>query len=510
MTDEKTIVFGLDGAHFELIKPWIDEGYLPNIERIVRDGITADLESVLPPVTSPNWKAYGTGKNPGKIGIFWWENVDTENQRVYYPSERKHTNTEFWELIAEEEPVGVLGVPTTYPPKPVEPFFVAGAPDGKEDGYTHPPCIEEIIENRFDYRVLKQRRIKDDKEAAAQEIMDLIDMRFTAARALFEEYNVSFLQATTFYLNSLHHFLWDGEYTKQAWNLIDDHLEPFLEDGHNVILMSDHGSNEIQIVFHVNAWLEREGYLTLDTTTADALYRLGINTDRISRIAGAVGARNIVKRLAPRWLRNRIPDEEGELKRESKTDNVDWTATTAIASGQGPIYLTANPSDPDYEHIRTELIDRLETLTDTDGDPVADAVYRGEDIYKGPYLDEAPDIVVDQAAYVHIPGGIGRDAVFTTPSEDAWRAENKREGLLAAHGPAFAEAGPDCLSILDLAPTLLHLHGCPVPMDMDGEVRGSLFAEGTPADERSVNYTSTAEREREIRRIRRVTRRANL
>jgi predicted AlkP superfamily phosphohydrolase/phosphomutase len=67
----KTIVFGLDGAHFELIKPLLKSGQLPNINSVISSGVTADLQSVLPPVISPNWKAYLTGKNPGKIGIYW-------------------------------------------------------------------------------------------------------------------------------------------------------------------------------------------------------------------------------------------------------------------------------------------------------------------------------------------------------------------------------------------------------------------------------------------------------
>ena len=506
MSDQSTVVFGLDGAHFELLEPWIDAGHLANIEQVIKSGVSADLESVLPPVTSPNWKAYSTGKNPGKIGIFWWENVDTEAERVYYPENRKHENTEFWELIANDEPVGVLGVPTTYPPKLVDEFLVAGAPDSEDDGYTHPPELESELEERFDYRVLKQSRIKDNKEAAATEILELIDMRFTAAHALFEKHDVSFLQATTFYLNSLHHFLWDDEYTKQAWEIIDEHLGKFLNDGHNVVLMSDHGSNEVRTVFHVNTWLEQEGFLTLETDLADTLYRLGINTDRISRLADILGARRLVKQLAPRWILDNVPNSEGELKRESKTENVDWEETTAIASGQGPVYLTLDRSNPDYDKVRSNLIDRLENLSGPEGNPVADNVYRGENVYEGPYLNEAPDIVIDQAKSVHIPGGIGREMIFTSPGEDGWKAENKRKGLFAAQGPAFADNSPDQLSILDLAPTLLHLHNRPVPRDMDGKVCKSIFAESSPPRDRSVTYVSASNREQEIKRIRQVAR----
>jgi predicted AlkP superfamily phosphohydrolase/phosphomutase len=506
MPENRTIVFGIDGAHFELIEPWIEAGKLPNIGRVIDTGVTADLQSVLPPVTSPNWKAYATGKNPGKIGIFWWENIDVENERVHYPSERKHGNDEFWELIAEDESVGVLGVPTTYPPKSIDSFLVAGAPDGEDSGFASPSSVEDELRDRFDYRVTKNSRLKDDVDKAAKEILELIDMRYRAAKHLLDEHEVSFLQVTTFYINSLHHFLWDHEYTLEAWQLVDEHLGEFLDGEHNVVLMSDHGSNEIQTVFHINSWLANEGYLSLDTGVATDLHRLGINTDRLIRIATRLGVRDMAERVTPQRIIDLIPNEQGEINRESKTDNVDWERTAAIASGQGPIYLTADPAHPQHDRLREELITKLEGITDPNGRSVVDAVVPGEAVYSGEYADEAPDIVINQAKGVHIPGSIGRDEVFSVPGEDGWRGENKRHGLFAATGPDIGQGRIEDLSILDLAPTLLHLHDCAVPTDMDGSVRRSIFADDSNAVDRAVEHRSVTSREQEIRRIQQVAR----
>jgi len=506
MSENPTVVFGIDGAHFELIEPWIEAGKLPNIERVTETGVTADLESVLPPVTSPNWKAYATGKNPGKIGIFWWENIDIENERVHYPADRKHVNDEFWELIAEDEPVGVLGVPTTYPPKSVDSFLVAGAPDGENSGFASPPSVEDELNERFNYRVTKRSRLNDNVDEAAEEILDLIDMRYRAAKHLLDEHEISFLQVTTFYINSLHHFLWDHEYTLEAWQLVDEHLGEFLSGEHNVVLMSDHGSNEIQTVFHINSWLADEGYLSLDTGIATSLHRLGINTDRLIRVSTRLGVKDMAERVTPQQVIDLIPDEQGEINRESKTDNVDWEQTVAIASGQGPIYLTVDPADPQYDQLREELTTKLEGITDPAGRAVVDEVVPGEEVYTGEFTDEAPDIVIDQAKGVHIPGSIGRDEVFSVPDEDGWRGENKRHGLFSATGPDIGQGRIDDLSILDLAPTLLHLHDCGIPADMDGSVRQSIFADDSNAANRAVEQRTVTSREQEIRRIRQVAR----
>ncbi|WP_436911291.1 alkaline phosphatase family protein [Halosimplex marinum] len=510
MDATKTVVFGLDGAHFELIEPWIEAGELPNVASVVDGGVSGDLESVLPPVTSPNWKAYATGKNPGKLGIFWWENVDVAERRVHYPSDRKHRHVEFWDLIADEDPVGVLGTPTTYPPSEIEPFFVAGPPDGKNTDFAYPPEIETELTERFDYRVRKRYRIADDEDRAVEEILDLIDLRFEAARHLAAEHPVAFLQVTTFYLNSLHHFLWDDEATLRAWRIVDEHLGAMLADDCNVVLMSDHGSHQISTVFHVNTWLQEQGYLTLDETVANALHSLGINTDRLVRLATSLGVRETAERLTPQRLLNYIPDEQGEVSLEQKTEHVDWDRTRALASGQGPVYLTLPRDHPEYERTRSTLVEELEGVTDPDGRPVARAVHRGEDVYSGEYVSDAPDIVVEQAEGVHIHGSLGRDAVFTAPAADGWSAENKREGLFAAAGPDFATGEAPGLSILDLAPTLLHLHDCAVPASMDGEVRTDLFDPDSDPAAREVAVRSGTARERELERIRGVARRIDL
>ncbi|WP_340101749.1 alkaline phosphatase family protein [Salinibaculum salinum] len=510
MSDHPTVVFGLDGAHFELLDPWIEAGHLPNIDRALDTGVSADLKSVLPPVTSPNWKAYATGKNPGKIGIFWWENIDVENQRVHYPSDRKHANTEFWELIAEDKPVGVLGVPTTYPPKEIDEFLIAGPPDGKNAGYAHPPELESRLDEKFDYRVRKHNRLDGDREAAAEEILELIDSRFTVAETLREEYDISFLQVTTFYINSLQHYLWDDEYTLRGWQIIDEHLGRYLNAEYNVVLMSDHGSNPIRTAFHINSWLETNGYLKTNTDVADTFYRLGINKDRLIQMTNKFGLTEFAKHVTPRKVLQYLPDNSGAVNKEGKTDAVDWEETNAIASGQGPIYLTAKHGTDEYNRIRNQLQAELESVSDPDGHPVTDAVYKGEEVYSGSYVDEAPDLVIDQAKGVHIPGGIGREAVFTKPTDDGWHAENKRQGLFVASGPDFTTGTHDPMSILDLAPTLLHLHDRPVPTDMDGTVQQSVFATDSKLANRDVKRANVSERDRERARIRAIARDVDL
>src|SRR5579872_1201260 len=66
----KVFIVSLDGATFSVLRPLAEQGYLPNLSRMMQRGLSAELESVVPPVTAPAWTSFMTGKNPSKHGIF--------------------------------------------------------------------------------------------------------------------------------------------------------------------------------------------------------------------------------------------------------------------------------------------------------------------------------------------------------------------------------------------------------------------------------------------------------
>ncbi|MDZ7850707.1 MAG: alkaline phosphatase family protein [Halodesulfurarchaeum sp.] len=480
----ETIVLGLDGANWDLLEPWLKDGELPNIESLRESGVWTDLESVLPPVTCPNWRSYSTGKNPGKLGVFWWEKIDTENRTLSTPDSRSFKSANYWDYLNEDGlDAGIVNLPMTYPPFEMDEFMISGGPGSDQKEYTFPPELGESLDDQG-YRLHPETPVtsKNDREEAA-ELVELIDRRLETFRNLLEEREVDVAHLTVFYVNVLQHFFWRGDPTYEAWQVIDDHIGEIREDypGATLMLMSDHGCKDVDTVFYVNSWLESEGYLVTKTDTADALSGTGINKKRLSKLAHNLGIHNLVTSLAPDWLTAAIPEDEEGFKREQKLEKVDWEESKAVASGQGLVYVI----DDNPETIE-ELVSELEKLTNDEGKPIARKVYTREEAYNGPYTEEGPEIVFDQRPGVHTSGAIGSNPVFADAGH--WEAENVRTGLFMADGPEVEADGlPEPISITDVGPTVLQSVDCDVPTDVDGEPL-NLFGDRTVESRDPIPY----------------------
>lgn len=487
-----TLVLGLDGASFELLGPWMEEGALPNLQRLAERGVAEDMQSCLPPVTCPNWQCYATGTNPGKLGVFWWEAVDREAGEVRNTSGAgQFGGRHYWTLLNGD--AAVVNLPTSYPPPEIDGVHVAGGPGADQTGYASPTSVEADLKECFDYRVHPEKTGLldggDPDNECVEEIYDLLEMRFDAATALLDDGEYELLHLTAFYVNVLQHFYWDHPVVKEAWRRIDRGIGKLVgrPEVDTVFAMSDHGANEIRNSFRVNAWLVREGYLVITRGFTDLFHSLGVTKERVRPVLARLGLEWWLRRLVPDRIQLLLPDEAGAVDGSAKEPLVDWETSTAIASGQGPVYVIADaPSE--RQRIADEIAAKLDDHTTPEGTPLVKEVLRGEELYDGPHVDQGPDLVLRQASGVHIEGRIGTHSPYGEPAK--WRGENKETGLFIAAGDGIDPAASlSDMHILDIAPSVLHLHGQAVPSVMDGEVRTDLFAPGTPASSRSVRQT---------------------
>ncbi len=159
---KKVLVLGLDGCTFDLLDPWMEKGFLPNLKKIKEEGTTGRLRSTYPPVTGPAWVSFMTGKNPGKHSIYEFLVRKPGSYQEFPVNADNRDGQTLWEILsAQGYRVAVLNVPMTYPPQKVNGVLISDflTPAGKRD-FTHPPELLDEIEGKFGTYYLHQRVIE--------------------------------------------------------------------------------------------------------------------------------------------------------------------------------------------------------------------------------------------------------------------------------------------------------------------------------------------------------------
>ena len=64
----KVFIMGIDGGSLDLINKWRND--LPNFDKLIKNGTSGYLHTIIPMLTPPAWTSFFTGKNPGKHNIY--------------------------------------------------------------------------------------------------------------------------------------------------------------------------------------------------------------------------------------------------------------------------------------------------------------------------------------------------------------------------------------------------------------------------------------------------------
>lgn len=548
----KIIVIGLDGATPQLIWPWIKEGKLPTLQRLITEGVHGELRSTIPPLSPTAWSSFATGKNPGKHGVY----DHVRRRSGYYELEPMNAlnrrGQTLWQLLSEYGyRVGVVNVPGTYPPASVNGYLVTGMyTPSKEVTYTHPASLSQELDLvTGGYALFSDSNSRDDYSKILADLHETRANRVQAISYLLDKHKTDFFMFVFDETDRAQHKFWKfvdkthplyqpsgiKRYKDAILELhqkIDEDLAYILEtcdDKTVTIIMSDHGFGPLYKIIYLNNWLLELGYLKLKTALTTRakhfFYRSGITPANLL---------NLSTKLKLRLAGKAISAAKKARSKKSKglfrplllsASDVDWSATTAYAMGGNlaGVYLNVKGREPqgivepgrEYETLRRELIKKLESMTDPDtGDCIFSDILCKEDAYSGACLEQAPDIVFLTNHDRYIAQG-AQEFMFTTnktlgiPRWPSDSGTHQRDGILIMHGHPFQSGkrleGAD---IMDLAPTILSLMDVPIPTDMDGKVLETAFRPQylkrnpvrytTPISEEemlsdSVNYTAEEE-----------------
>jgi len=517
----KVFILGLDGATFDILKPLIEEGAMPNLAAVMRQGVHAKLNSTILHHSPPAWTSFSTGKNPGKHGVLGFTKMSPTSYKldlVYGSHNREKT---MWEVLGDlGKKVIVMNIPMTYPPKPVNGILFSGLDTPSTDvQFTYPPELrEEILGVAPGYKInlhLGGYLHNDKRRIKAIKIMQsAIRERVKAVLYLMKKYPWDFFTVRFNSPDNVQHQFWSymdkghPEYNekspailKNAIKFIYKELDEVVYricknlDSNNtsLVIMSDHGAGpRVGKSIFVNEWLKSNGYL----------FKIGEEKgNRLVQLLDDVNF-TLKEKVLSFLLKTISPDIKGQLMKlipfaASKTatylrfSSIDWPKTRAFAGEVEGIRINIKGKFPQgtvgkqvYESLRTEIIEGLKSLKDSEsGQCIFKGVFRREEIFEGDGVEEFPDIVLKPEDKYYISPKFfrrGNKIPHDFLKRDGhWR---KISGSHRQYG-IFIMRGPDCkqdvqidpANIMDIFPTVLYQLHLPLPDDLDGKVIEGAF-----------------------------------
>lgn len=157
MNNERIFVLCLDGATWEFIDPLIREKKLPTFESIIKNGISATLQSTLPPTTIPAWISMFSGYSPEKLGISDFFVFD-ENFNLKLVNSKLFKGKMLWDRINNKRFV-VFNIPGTYPAYKINGIMITDPLGLWMEKSFYPRDIKEKIEKEFKDRIIKLKKV---------------------------------------------------------------------------------------------------------------------------------------------------------------------------------------------------------------------------------------------------------------------------------------------------------------------------------------------------------------
>jgi predicted AlkP superfamily phosphohydrolase/phosphomutase len=457
MKKRKMLVIGLDCASPKLVFEEFKDD-LPNLSRLIDNGLYGKLRSTMPPITVPAWMVMFTGKNPGKLGIYGFrhrKNNSYTDIQIATPSTLSEPTV--WDVLGQKKRKAcVFAIPPNYPPQLVNGWSIGCfLTPSAQSNYTSPPELKQELEENLapyipdiDFRSGNRDEIQD-------QLFKMLDNHMSIIKYLITNKPWDIFAFVEIGVDRVHHAFWryydethhmheaNSKYDQVIHDYycrIDQYIGELLDlisDETFILVASDHGVKPIRGAFCINEWLIRERYLAI----------------------------------------KEIPDHPVQLSEME----IDWTQTKAWAWGGycSKVFLNVKGREKsgiitadDYEKELEKLRDKLLNLKDIHGRKMENIVFRPEEYYDNP-TGAYPDLmVIFDDLYWRAAGTVGHNTLYLlendTGSDDAM---HDWDGMYILYDPK-GEISPGQMDakIEDIAPTILYLLNEEQPKNLDGRV----------------------------------------
>jgi len=427
----KLFILSIDGVPHALVKEAVRRGRMPNFQRLISQGGWTELDSVLPVVSSVAWATFSTGVNPARHGIFGF--VDRSPQLEYLLLTASHLQMKsLWRRLSERgKRVIAINVPTTYPPESIDGIIVGGFLSPSIEKAAHPPSLVPLLKE-LDYLIDPDPRLAHrDKETFLKEVFRALRARSNLVFRLLEREDWDLFMLHVMETDRINHFFFEAQgdpkhpYHQSFWEFyaqVDEligQLAEALDTKTELMILSDHGFCEIKYEVDLNRYLEELGYLRFKEG-AEALSDLDASSRAYSLTPGRV------------YL---------NLKGRERGGCVD---------------------PQEAPRLLEELTEALYELKAPNGGRVVRRVYRREELYRGPLLPQAAELIVHPEDGYDLKAGV-RGPLF---GRSARTGMHTFEGaLLYIRGRPLKDGKA---SLIDATPTVFELMGLEAPPELEG------------------------------------------
>ncbi|TES94548.1 MAG: hypothetical protein E3J87_00025 [Candidatus Cloacimonadota bacterium] len=362
---KRVVVLGLDGSPYTLVKKLAEDGVMPNLNAIIKEGNFYQMDTTIPEISSVAWSSFITGKNSGEHSIFGFTDLVPLSYKLRFPNFSDLKCPPIWnELEKTKKRTVVINLPSTYPAKPINGVLISGFVALRIEKASYPERIIPFLKSigyRIDVDTLKGR---EDKDFLIKDLLDTLRIRKKAIEYFWQKEKWDLFIGVITGTDRLQHFLMDAFFDKphkyhQAfldyYHLVDkeiiEEIKRRLDGSMKLIVLSDHGFTKIEKEVYLNRWLFEKGYIR---------------------------------------FKNKQPESIEDIAEGSRAFVMDPGRIYINLKGKYPFGSVSQGGE--YEELIDEVKEGLLSL-EFKGKKIIKKIFKRNEIYSGPYTKNGPDLV---------------------------------------------------------------------------------------------------------------------
>jgi predicted AlkP superfamily phosphohydrolase/phosphomutase len=422
----RAVIVGLDGVPYSLLKDLITRGRIPNMASIFAKGYFGQMSVCIPEISSVSWSSFMTGTQSGEHGIYGFFDLEPNTYKIFFPNFMNLKAPTLWdELSGYNKKTVVINMPATYPAREINGALVSGFVSPDINKAVYPSTLIPSLK-RMGYRIdLDTTKARQDYEFLFRNLEETLESREKAVDFLWKEIDWDLFIVVVTGTDRLMHFLWNAfedeehhyhnaflDYFQKLDGFVGRVFDRFLDargskqSRDQFYMLSDHGFTGIKTEVYVNRWLQENGYLKFHRDKPESIMDIG---------------------------------------QGSKAFAMDPSRIYLNTKGKYPLG-TVDTSD--YEKVRQELKEGLEGLISNEGSNIAKKIYLKEELYKGPCLDQAPDLVILSNHGYDLKGKVNTHSIFGRTDLSGMHTQDDAF--------FFSKSGIECKSIFDAKRIILN------------------------------------------------------